>query len=159
MKNENVKLKRNNLDKIKKTVEKFFEKMTFEVELEVGQLKENTLPLSLKIEEPQILIGEHGQTLIEIQKVLGRIIRRKIGEQIFIDLDINQYKKKKIEYLKEMAQSMADQVALQKEEKALFPMPSFERRIIHMTLSQREDVETESTGEEPERRVVIKPKS
>ena len=132
--------------------------MTFEAELEMGQMKEDSLPVDLKTEDPQILIGEQGRTLVELQKILGKIIRKKLGEQIFLDLDINQYKKKKIEYLKEVAQSMADQVALQKEEKTLFPMSSFERRIIHMTLSEREDVKTESTGEEPERRVVIKPK-
>lgn len=132
--------------------------MTFEVELEMGQMEENSLPMDLKAEDPQILIGEQGKTLIELQRILSRIIRKKLGEQIFIDLDVNQYKKKKIEYLKEMAQSMADQVSLQKEEKVLSPMSPFERRIIHLTLSEREDVETESTGEEPERRVVIKPK-
>lgn len=132
--------------------------MTFEAELEIGQMEEDSLPVDLKTEDPQILIGEQGRTLVELQKILGKIIRKKLGEQIFLDLDINQYKKKKIEYLKEMAQSMADQVALQKEEKALFPMSSFERRIIHMTLRERQDIKTESTGEEPERRVVIKPK-
>ena len=146
------------IKKVKKIVEEFFEKMTFEVELEMGQMEENSLPMDLKAEDPQILIGEQGKTLIELQRILSRIIRKKLGEQIFIDLDVNQYKKKKIEYLKEMAQSMADQVSLQKEEKVLSPMSPFERRIIHLTLSEREDVETESTGEEPERRVVIKPK-
>ncbi|MBZ9572738.1 hypothetical protein KJA17_00895 [Patescibacteria group bacterium] len=148
-----------NLEKIKKVVKEFFEKMTFEVELEVGEIKENTLPLSLETKEPQILIGEQGRTLVEIQKVLGRIIRKKIGEQVFVDLDINQYKKKKIEYLKELAQSMADQVALQKKERTLSAMSAYERRIIHLALAEREDVQTESIGEEPERRVVIKPAS
>ena len=152
MQNEKSKLK-----KIKKIIEEFFKKMTFEVELEVGQMKENSLPVDLKTEDPPILIGEQGKTLVELQRILGKIIRKRVGEQIFVDLDINQYKKKKIEYLKEMAQSMADQVALQKEERVLSPMPSFERRIIHLTLSEREDVKTESIGEEPERRVVIKP--
>ena len=143
--------------KIKKIVEEFFEKMTFESEIEVGEIKENTLPLDLKTEEPQILIGEQGGTLNEIQKILGKILRKKLGEQIFLDLDINQYKKNKMEYLKETAQSTANEVALNKEEKTLPPMSSYERRIIHLELSQREDVATESVGDEPERRVVIKP--
>ncbi|RLC39293.1 MAG: hypothetical protein DRH33_03225, partial [Candidatus Nealsonbacteria bacterium] len=73
-------------------------------------------------------------------------------------LDINQYKKNKIEYLNDLAKSTADEVALSKKEKILPPMPSYERRIIHLTLAEREDVQTESQGEEPERRVVIKPK-
>ncbi len=144
--------------KIKKIVEEFFGKMTFEAEIEVGEIKENTLPLDLKTEEPQILIGEQGRTLNEIQKILGKILRKKLGEQIFLDLDINQYKKNKMVYLKETAQSAANEVALSKEEKTLPPMSSYERRIVHLELSQREDIATESIGEEPERRVVIKPR-
>lgn len=144
---------------IEKIVRQFFTKMTFEVAIEVGQVKENTLPLKVKTAEPQILIGEKGRTLVEIQKILGKIVRKKSGQQIFVDLDINQYKEKKIGYLKELAQSMADQVSLQKEEKTLWPMPAFERRIIHLALAEREDVITESQGEEPARRVVIKPKT
>jgi spoIIIJ-associated protein len=155
MTNENPKIKKSEIEKI---IKEFFEKMTFEVEFETGQLKENTLPLSLKTTDPQILIGEHGQTLIELQKVLGKILRRKLGQDIFFDLDINQYKKNKIEYLKELAQSVADEVSLEKKEKALSPMPSYERRIIHLTLAEREDVITESVGKEPERRVVVKPR-
>lgn len=147
-----------NRKKLEKIVREFFAKMTFEVEIEIGEIKENTLTLSLETKEPQILIGEQGRTLAEIQKILGKLLRKKIGQQIFVDLDINQYKKKKIEYLKELAQGMADQVALQKQEKILSPMPAYERRIIHLALAEREDVRTESIGEEPERRVVIKPK-
>jgi spoIIIJ-associated protein len=145
-------------EKIKKIIEEFFKKMTFEVKIEVGQIKEKVLSLSLKTDDPQILIGGGGRTLIEIQKVLGKILRKRTGEEIFLDLDINQYKKNKIEYLKDLAQSTADEVALSKKEKILPPMPSYERRIIHLTLAEREDVTTESIGEEPERRVVVKPK-
>ena len=144
-------------EKIKKIAEEFFEKMCFEVEFEVGPIEENTVSLDLKTEEPQILIGEHGLTLAEIQRVLGKILRKGTGEQIFLDLDVNQYKKNKIEYLQDLARSAADEVALTKKEKILSPMSSYERRIIHLELSQREDVKTESIGQEPERRVVIKP--
>ncbi|MCD6402414.1 hypothetical protein J7L36_00985, partial [bacterium] len=75
----------------------------------------------------------------------------------YINLDINKYKKKKTEYLKELANSVADQVALTKKEKVLPPMQAFERRIIHLELADRSDVTTESIGKEPERRVVVKP--
>ncbi len=57
-----------------------------------------------------------------------------------------------------MANSAADEVALIKKEKWLPIMPAYERRIIHLELSLREDVVTESIGEEPERRVVVKPR-
>ena len=146
------------LEKLKEIIERFFQKMSFQVQIEKEELKENVLIINLKTEEPQILIGGGGKTLVDLQKILGKIIRRKVGKEIFLDLDINQYKKNKIEYLKDLAKSTADEVALSKKEKILPPMPSYERRIIHLTLAEREDVQTESQGEEPERRVVIKPK-
>jgi spoIIIJ-associated protein len=84
-------------------------------------------------------------------------LKREIKADFYIDIDISGYKKKKIEYLKELARSIADEVSLTKKEIILDPMPSFERRIIHLELASRPDVTTESIGKEPKRRVVIKP--
>ncbi|PIQ07406.1 MAG: hypothetical protein COW72_00460 [Candidatus Nealsonbacteria bacterium CG18_big_fil_WC_8_21_14_2_50_37_10] len=148
-----------NLETIKKTTKEFFKKTTFEVEIEFLPQKDETFPINLKTDDPQILIGEGGQTLGEIQHLLKAILKRKISEPFFIDLDIVGYKKKKIEYLKELARSMADEVALTKKEKQLAPLPAYARRIIHLELAGRQDVTTESIGQEPERRVVIKPSS
>jgi len=150
-------LSRENFEKVKNLVEEFFDKMTIEGEIEISPPKDETLFVNLKIENPQILIGENGQTLFEIQLLLKAILRRNISEIFYLDLDINDYKKKKIEYLKEMARSVADEVALTKKEKALSSMPAYERRIIHLEVAERKDVTSESIGEEPERRVVIKP--
>jgi len=150
-------LNQNQIEEIKKTVKEFFEKATLEVEIEFLSPEDLTLPINLKTEDPQILIGERGQTLFEIQHLLKAILKRKIKENFYIDLDINDYKKQKIDYLKEMARSLADEVALTKKEKILFPMPAYERRIIHLELAGRQDVTTESIGQEPERRIVVKP--
>lgn len=146
------------IGKIKETTEEFLKKMTIEAEINIGKPKENTIPIDIKTEEPQILIGERGQTLNEIQHLLKMILKRKIKEPFFIDLDIQDYKKKKIDYLKELAHSAADEVSLKKKEKILSPMPAHERRIIHLALADRRDVITESIGKEPERKVVIKPR-
>ncbi len=151
-------LNQKDLEKIKKITEEFFQKMTMEVSIEVGNSKEESIPINLKMDEPQILIGERGQTLIEIQHLLKMILKKKIGEQFFIDLDIQDYKKKKNDYLKELARSYADEVSLMKKEKILPPMTAYERRIIHLELSERQDIQTESIGEEPERKVIIKPR-
>lgn len=145
------------LEEIKKTVKEFFEKASLEVEIEFLPPNDLTLPINLKTEDPQILIGERGQTLSELQHLLKAILKRKIKENFYIDLDINDYKKKKLDYLKEMARSLADEVALTKKEKILPPMPAYERRIIHLELAGRQDVATESIGKEPERQLVIRP--
>jgi len=146
-----------NLEEIKKITKDFFQKTTFEVEIDFLPPQGLTLPINLKTDDPQILIGEKGQTLIELQYLLKIILKRKISEPFFVDLDINGYKKKKNEYLKELAKAAADEVALTKKEKNLAPMPAYERRIIHLELADRQDVTTESIGQEPERKVIIKP--
>lgn len=145
------------LEEIKDLTKEFLKKTTFDVEIEFLPQEDLTLPINLTIEEPQILIGEKGQTLVDIQHLLKAILKRKIQENFYIDLDINGYKKKKIEYLRELAKSVADEVSLMKEEKSLPSMSAYERRVIHMELAEREDIVTESIGREPERKVVISP--
>jgi len=143
---------------IKKITEKFFEKLGFMGDITVDLKEENTFFISVKTDEPQILIGKNGETLLLIQRLLAKILKKEISQKLLLDLDINDYKKKKISFLRELAQLAADEVALHKKEKELEPMPAYERRIIHLTLAERKDVTTESKGEEPKRRVVIKPK-
>ena len=143
-------------EKIKKIIREFFNKMTREETPEDIEIKDSVVSFELKTETPEILIGRNGQVLINTQYLLSKIIYKQIGEKIFVDFDINQYKKKKTDYLKEMAKNAADEVSLTEKEKVLPPMTPFERRIIHLALSGREDIKTESVGEEPERRVVIK---
>ena len=149
----------NNLETIKQVTKEFFEKTTFDVEIQFLPQQDLIVPINLKSDEPKILIGEGGQTLVEIQRLLKSILRRQIDQEFYIDLDINGYKKKKIEYLKELAKLTADDVALMKEEKILPSMPAYERRIIHLELSERADIATDSIGKEPERKVIIRPYS
>jgi spoIIIJ-associated protein len=144
------------IKKIEEEVKEFFSKMDFKVELRVSR-KEDVFKVDVQTKEFQDLIGEKGKTLLEIQHLLNAILKKKMGEEIFLDLDIGGYKERKIKYLKELARSVADEVALTKKERILEPMPAFERRIIHLELASRSDVTTESIGKEPKRRVVIKP--
>jgi spoIIIJ-associated protein len=79
------------------------------------------------------------------------------GEKVIFSLDVNDYQAKKIEDLKNSAHLNAQRVRYFKKEIVMKPMTSFERRIIHAVLTECPDIITESTGEEPNRRVVIKP--
>lgn len=145
------------LETIRQITKEFFQKTNFDVDIEFLSQKDLIIPINLKTDEPKILIGEKGQTLVEIQRLLKAISRRRIDREFYIDLDINDYKKKKIEYLKELAKSIADDVVLLKQEKELPSMSAYERRVIHMELAGRENIMTDSVGREPERKVVIRP--
>lgn len=148
------------IGKIKEAVREFFDKTGLLVEqVEVKNPQDSTIPINLKAEEPQILIGEGGQTLLDLQRLLRLIIKKKVSlsdAPFYVDLDVNDYKKKKAEYLKEMARSTADEVFLTKKEIILPIMSAYDRRVIHVELASRTDVVAESTGQEPERKIIIK---
>lgn len=144
--------------KIKEVTERFFKKMGLEMEIEIQLPRDLTFPIKIRTEEARILIGEKGKTLMDIQHLLKIILKKSIKKPFYIDVDINNYKRKKIDYLKETARLVADEVSLSKEEKVLDSMSAYERRIIHMELAGRSDVVTESIGREPERKIIIKPR-
>ncbi len=162
------------IKKIKETIEELLQKMTiivFSVELKESSLEDGkksasaesygaakeAIDLDITIEEPQVLIGQNGQTLFELQRLLRIMLNKKLKKDFYVRLDINDYKKKKIEYLKNLAIDLADEVSKTKENKTLPPMPAYERRVIHAELSERKDVVTESQGEGSDRSIVIKP--
>ncbi|MBI2041400.1 MAG: hypothetical protein HYT20_00070 [Candidatus Nealsonbacteria bacterium] len=150
-----------NTEKIQDIIKEFFSKTGIALEgIEIKTPLDSTIPINLKMEEPQTLIGEGGQTLMEVQRLLKMVLQRKIASDahFYIDLDINDYKKKKTNYLKEMARSTADEVSLVKKEKYLPAMSAYDRRVVHVELASRQDIVTESVGYDPERKVVIRPR-
>ena len=160
------------IKKSKEIIENFLQKMTitdFDVELKSSFIKKNheilegeniidIIDLEIKIKEPQILIGQNGQTLFELQRILRIILNKKMQKNFYLELDINSYKKKKVEYLKKLAKDLAIEVLLTQKKKVLSPMPSYERRIIHSELADRQDIITESQGDGISRCVIISPR-
>ncbi|MBI2642021.1 MAG: hypothetical protein HYW96_00400 [Candidatus Wildermuthbacteria bacterium] len=144
------------LDTIKETAEMLLEKLEIKGAVKVLEAEEESVRVEIEMEEPQLLIGEQGQTLLEVQHVLRLIVRKKLEEAPLIVLDINEYRKSREVYLRELANTAADEVALLKKDKELPAMSSQDRRIVHMVISERADVISESLGEEPDRRIVIK---
>lgn len=107
--------------------------------------------------EANMLIGERGANLAAIEHILKKILKKKYGLEDKFSLDINDYRVRRLEELKQDVKSAAKAVRLYKKEVPLRSMSSFERRIVHLLLAEYPDITTESLGREPERRVVIKP--
>lgn len=154
------------LQKIKDTTKETLEKMSFSVfnlDIDVenndgSEANKDVIYLSINVSDPKFLIGQNGQTLLELERILKIILNKKIDKPFHLKIDINDYQKKKIEYLKTLAKDAADEVAFTKKEKTLPPMSAYERRIVHTELSAREDVDTESQGEGFNRCIIISPK-
>ncbi len=114
--------------------------------------------VKLELDDPKHLIGYRGKTIESIQSILNAMLQRQEVEYSKVFVEINDYKKEKEEKLKVYANKMADNVAKFKKPIKLEPMSAYERMIIHQELSTRNDVITESFGEEPRRVLVIKKK-
>lgn len=114
--------------------------------------------INIKLQEPQLLIGQGGQTLQEFQRVLRIALNKKLHKYFYVALDINDYRRNKETYLRDLAQSSADEVVFTKKSKELPVMSSYERRIVHAILAARSDVTTESHGEGMERHITVSPR-
>lgn len=147
-----------NKEEIKETTEEFFKRAGFETSVEVEQ-KENLIDINIKTSNAQTLIGRQGLVLADIQLLLRKIIKKKTNEDFYISVDIDNYKKNKEDYLKDLAWRVADEVLKTGIQKEIPLVSSFDRRIVHIELQQRNDVLTESIGEGEERRIIVKPAS
>jgi spoIIIJ-associated protein len=105
-----------------------------------------------------VLIGRRSETLSAFQYIASLIVGKETQQFIQLIVDVEGYRDRREKQLIQMAKRMADQVAKTGRRQTLEPMPSSERRVIHIALRDHPDVKTESTGEEPYRKVMILPK-
>ncbi len=145
----------NRLDKILKEFFKITGDDGIEYKIEKGK---NQINLTITGDKVSHLIGYKGKTIESFQSLLNAMLQRENEESAKVFVEVNDYKKRKEEKLKNLANKMANNVIKFRKPIRLEPMSAYERLIIHTELAKRDDVETESQGEEPRRRVVIKKK-
>ena len=105
-----------------------------------------------------VLIGRRSETLGAFQYIASLIVGKDTQQFVQLTVDVEGYRERREKQLIQMAKRMADQVAKSGRRQTLEPMPSGERRIIHIALRDHPDVKTESTGDDPYRKVTIIPK-
>jgi spoIIIJ-associated protein len=105
-----------------------------------------------------VLIGRRSETLSAFQYIASLVVGKEEQQFVQLTVDVEGYRDRREKQLVQMAMRMADQVTKSGRRQTLEPMPSAERRIIHIALREHPAVKTESTGEEPYRKVMILPK-
>ncbi len=105
-----------------------------------------------------VLIGPRGDTLNAIQYLARLIVGHDLHQRITFVVDVEGYRQRREVALSRLAERMAGKVVKRQRPVSLEPMPPHERRIIHMTLRDRDDVYTESSGEGKQRKIKIYPK-
>lgn len=168
---ENVENKSNNTDLADTPAEnKDIVKAITEVSLELmKRMKLDNMSASVRYEDgsyktdidgddKRLLIGKNGQTLNAFQLILSLIISRDHATKVRLDVDIDEYQKRRNEQLVQLAHKIAEKVKSSGEPEKLEPMSSRDRMVIHMALKDVSGVETMSEGRGSSRRIYVKVK-
>jgi spoIIIJ-associated protein len=104
------------------------------------------------------LIGRHTETLTAFQHVASLMVGKQTQQWVQLAVDVEGYRERREKQVRQIALRMVEQVIKTGKKATLEPMTASERRAIHIELRGHPAVTTESTGEEPHRKVVILPK-
>lgn len=122
------------------------DKMGFPGTVGVSFREERKLGLSIESEHSGILIGKKGKNLDALQLIVN-VFSGRINDNIRVIVDAENYRSRHEESIIRLADKTAAQVRKTKRSRLLEPMNPFERRLVHTTLNDMNDVETRSEGE------------
>jgi spoIIIJ-associated protein len=105
-----------------------------------------------------ILIGRRGETLRALQYLIRLMVSHRLKRWSDLVVDVEHYRVRRRQALENLATRVAERVAETGRTQALEPMPSYERRLVHIALRNHPDVKTQSVGEGERRKVTIVPK-
>lgn len=143
------------IDYIRNYIDTLSKNMKIHIESEILE-QDDIYKVTLISDQNAILIGKEGRTLNSIQLLLKQSIRNKIGLSLKINVDVANYKVKRLKNIEYEVKKIIKEVQSSKITAALDPMNSYERRFIHNLISEYDDLQTESIGEGKDRRITIK---
>ena len=146
------------------TVQELLDKMKVRgatVTSEFGEADDDRsrVPIHVNVhgDDLSILIGRRAETLNALQYITSLIVSKELGHFVPIVVDVEGYRMRRENQLRQLARRMADQALKTGRRQVLEPMPANERRIVHIELRANPNVKTESVGEDPRRKVTIIP--
>jgi len=147
------------IEKTKKITKEMLDKMRVPHQIIIEETPD-MFWLNIETEESPLLIGYRGENLLALEYILKLLLLKEFEGEDFprISVDVGGYRKNQIERIRDYAKNTAHKVVKNRRPEALLPMNAYERRIVHTALCDMEEIMTESVGEEPARRIIIKPK-
>ena len=150
------------LDKTESVVSKLLYRMGMQAQVSAhyGEPRDERRPIMVDIrgQDLGVLIGHRGETLNAFQYVASLMTGKETQQFIQLIVDVEGHRDRRERQLRQLAQRMAEQVIKTGRKLTLEPMPAAERRVIHMELRDHPAVTTQSSGEEPHRKITIFPK-
>ncbi len=144
--------------KIEKTAQSLIGHFDPKADLSVN-LDETGCNINIETELSGLMIGRHGETLESLQHLLRLLVSKDQEEFVPLVLDIAGYRAARQQELEGLARNLAEKVKEFGGAETLPSMSAYERRLVHLVLQDIEGIESASEGEEPYRRIVIRPKN
>ncbi|MEK7121527.1 MAG: R3H domain-containing nucleic acid-binding protein [Patescibacteria group bacterium] len=149
-----------NKEKIAAMVKKIVGFMNLDCQVEMREesgSESKTMVISVYTpDNVRFIIGKNGQNLKAFEHLVRAMLLKNNDSQNIV-VDINDYKKSRASFVVDAAKQAVSRVRNTQKAEVLSPMSAYERRVVHMELASYPDVATESIGDEPQRRIVIKP--
>ena len=122
------------------------------------ELDEGSLVFEIEGEDSGLIIGHRGDTIRAFQLLVRMLLKEKLGRPSKFIIDVEDYRNRRLNKVKEVALSSAEKAVASNCSITLDPMPANERRMVHMSLAENDQVSTESKGQGRGRRVIIHPR-
>ena len=151
----------NKIEIVKNIIQDLLKAAEFEGKVEFEESIIKGLVFNISSPDSYLLIGRQGSTLHALQILIQATVAKKLQSQepFWFTIDVDDYKRKREWFLKETAKAAVEQVKKTGRPVRLEAMPNYERRFVHAYLHEHfPEVESESMGEDPYRKIVIKPK-
>jgi spoIIIJ-associated protein len=122
------------------------------------EVRDDAVHVDIVGDELGLLVGPKGATLTALEEIVRAVVQRSTGgHSARVHVDVGGYRQRRRDALAEFARKLAAEVKDQGVERTLEPMTPPDRKVVHDAISEIEGVTTTSQGEEPRRRVVIRP--
>jgi spoIIIJ-associated protein len=130
-----------------------------ESKVSVVAVDDDTLEADVSGDELGLLVGPKGQTLQSVHELVRSMVQRRFVGQSHarIRVDVAGYRERRKQALERFTRSLVDEVVASGRPKQLDPMVASDRKVVHDVVNELDGVVTVSQGEEPARRVIIRP--
>ena len=133
----------------------FVDFLGIQYKLETKQ-EEDRIRFQINSEDGEgLLIGRRGQTLDALKHLTQRVLTARANQNMSIEIEVGDYRERREEALKERAREAAQEVLEKHKSISLEPMSAQDRRVVHMEVSDSEQLRTYTVGDGNRRRVVI----
>jgi len=145
----------NKVQTIKQTIQEVIDYLKIKAEITVAEDGEG-FKAEISSDESSLIIGVRGQNLYSLEHLIRVLASKRLGEHVYINLDISGYKERRNKRLEEIVTLTIEKVKKSKKPIELESMSASERKLVHTLCQSIEGIISESAGEGMSRRVVIK---